>query len=415
MNNWKRPGQALLASGLLLAAASVHAGGKIAIDDTKWISVGAGARGSFTSAEDSAPNGTDWSNDFNADSARIYINGQIHDKIKFELNTECVFCGNSALEEFALLDAIAKFELSPYLNIWAGRLLVPAERQELNGPYYSTTYDAYKTPFYSSDFSVDFGAGGAGVYARDHGVNLWGAVGPKGALQYVFGVFNGLESSGGAGPAGPNQDDSLMFAGRVAYNFLEVEKNPGYYTSGTYYGTGGDILTLAFAFQSQDDGAGSFANPGDFFGYSFDLIFEKVLPNKGVITFNGEYKDFDADYSAAAFTELDSNLDGIGDSPLDCFCMFDGDSYSLVALYLFPTTIGIGKFQPYIRYSEVNPNGSADRDEIEGGVNYVIDGHNARVSLFYQYGDIATKGLNYSPTAAGSEVGAIRLAFQLQL
>lgn len=400
MNNWKRPGQALLASGLLLAAASVQAGGKIAIDDTKWISIGAGARGSFTSMEDSAPNGSDWSNDFNADSARIYINGQIHEKIKFELNTECVFCGNSALEEFALLDAIAKFELSPFLNIWAGRLLVPAERQELNGPYYSTTYDAFKTPFYSSDFSVDFGNGGAGVYARDHGVNLWGAAGPKGALQYVFGVFNGLESSGGSGP---NQDDSLLFAGRIAYNFLEVEKNPGYYTSGTYYGTGGDIFTVAFAFQTQDDGAGSFLNAGDFFGYSFDVIFEKVLPNKGVFTFNGEYKDFDADYDVAAFADP------------DCFCMFDGSSYSLVGLYLFPQTIGIGKFQPYVRYTDVSANGSADRDEIEGGVNYIIDGHNARVSLFYQHGDIATKGLNYSPTAGGPNVDAIRLAFQLQL
>ena len=121
-----------------------------------------------------------------------------------------------------------------------------AERQELNGPFYSTTYDAFKTPFVSSDFSVDFGAGGAGVYARDQGVNIWGAAGPGGALQYVFGVFNGLESSAGAGP---NQNDNLLYAGRVAYNFLSVEKNPGYYTSGTYYGSGGDIFTVAGAFK----------------------------------------------------------------------------------------------------------------------------------------------------------------------
>lgn len=400
MSKWKRSAAVVLAGGTLMAAGLAQAGGKIAIDDTKWISLGAGARADFSAVEDAAPNGDEWSSDFNANSARIYVNGQLHEMIKFELNTECVFCGNSALEEFVLLDAIAKFEFSPQFNIWAGRLLVPAERQELNGPYFSTTYDAYKTPFYPSDFSVDFGAGGAGVYARDHGVNVWGALGPEGAFQYVVGVFNGLESSGGAGP---NQDDSLMYAGRIAYNFLSVEKNPGYYTSGTYYGGGGDIFTVALAMQYQEDGVGSFLNPGDFLGISADVIFEKVLANKGVITFNGEYKNFDSDFVAAAFADP------------DCFCMFDGDSFSVVGLYLFPQQVGIGKFQPYVRYSDVSPDGSTDRDEIEGGVNYIISGHNARISMFYQHGDIATKGLNYAPGAAGDEVGAFKIAFQVQI
>ena len=403
MFNSKRPLLTCIVCSLFLVGGTAQAGGKIEIDDTKWISIGAAARTSFRTIEDSAPNGSDWSSDFNLDSARIYINGQIHKNIKFELNTECVFCGNSGIppEEYVILDAIAKFEFSPQFNIWAGRMLVPAERQELNGPYYSTTYAAFKTPFYSSDFSTDFGTGGAGVYARDHGVNLWGALGSEGALQYVAGIFNGLESAAGTGP---NQDDNLLYAGRLAYNFLDVEKNPGYYTSGTYYGGGGDIFTVGIAMQYQEDGSGTILNPGDFFGVSVDVLFEKVLGNQGVFTFNGEYKNFSSDYALAAFT------DGSG-----CFCMFDGDSYSLVGLYLFPQKIGIGKFQPYLRYTEIDPDGSADRDEFEAGLNYIIDGHNARVSMFYQHGDIVTKGLNYAPTAGGATVNAINIAVQLQL
>jgi hypothetical protein len=35
--------------------------------------------------------------------------------------------------------------------------------------------------------------------------------------------------------------------------------------------------------------------------------------------------------------------------------------------------------------------------------------------MFYQHGDIATKGLNYAPGASGDEVGAFKLAIQLQL
>ena len=58
---------------------------------------------------------------------------------------------------------------------------------------------------------------------------------------------------------------------------------------------------------------------------------------------------------------------------------------------------------------------AATRDEAEFGTNYIISGHNARISAFYQYGDLATKGLfNWAPTAAGQEVSAFKLALQLQ-
>jgi hypothetical protein len=401
MGKCRLVGLAVLAAGLLLGSSRAYAGGKIGIDDTKWISLGAGGRTSFAAKEDGAPNGGDWSKDFNIDNTRVYINGQVHKYLKFEVNTDCTFCGNSSLEKFALLDAIAKVELTPWFNIWAGRLLVPAERREMNGPFYSNTYDPYKTPFFPADFSTNFGTGGAGVYDRDQGANLWGAVGPGGALQYVFGVFQGLQSSS---TSGPNQSDAPLFATRIAYNFLSVEKNPGYYTSGTYYGTGGDILTLGFALQHQNDGSGSRLHKADFTGISLDLLFEEPIKEAGVFTFDGEYKHFDASYSKAAFT------DGTG-----VFPMFRGDSFSLVGLYLLPQTVGIGKFQPYVRYTGVYPDESTNRDEFEAGLNYVIDGHNARVSLFYQYGDIATKGLNYAPHAAGDNISAIKLGIQLQI
>jgi hypothetical protein len=391
----------LFAIAVLLAASEGQTAAKITIDDTKWVSLGAAGRISYTTTEDASPSGNDWSNDFNLDSGRIYVNGQISEHVKFEFNTECVFCGNSSLEEFVILDAIAKIEINQYFNIWAGRLLVPAERQELNGPYYSSTYDAFKTPFFPSDFSTEFGTGGAGVYARDHGINIWGAAGPEGAFQYVFGAFAGLQSSS---TSGPNSDDNPLFGGRIAYNFLEVEKNPGYYTSGTYYGKGGDIFTVGLAAQYQEDGSGSLLNPGDFFGLAADVLLEKVFSDESVFTFNGEYKYFDSDYNVAAFT------DGTGN-----FGMFDGDSYSLTALYLFPHELGIGKIQPYLRFTDVMPDISADRDEFEVGINYIIDGHNARVSLYYQHGDLSTKGLDYAPTADGRDASRFGLAIQLQI
>src|SRR5690606_13452468 len=121
------------------------------------------------SQEDAAPNGNDRNNDFNLDSARVYLNGQITEIIKFEINTECTFCG-SDLEDYDILDGIAKFEFDPAFNIWAGRLLVPADRAEMSGPYYANTFAFNRTPFYPSDYSVKFGSGGAGVYGRDNGM-----------------------------------------------------------------------------------------------------------------------------------------------------------------------------------------------------------------------------------------------------
>ena len=74
MNCVRRPKLGLAgALGLLtvFAIPAAHAGATFKIDDTKWLSLGAGLRTSFSAVEDSAPNGTDWSNDFNLDSARI--------------------------------------------------------------------------------------------------------------------------------------------------------------------------------------------------------------------------------------------------------------------------------------------------------------------------------------------------------
>jgi len=366
-------------------------GAKIEIDKTKWLSIGAGVRASYATTEDAAPNGNDWDNNFSLENLRLYMNGQIHKYIKLEFNTECTDCSDGG--DMIILDAIGKFEFNQYFNIWAGRLLTPADRAELDGPFFQNTFDFNKTPFYHQDF----GNFAAGRFGRDDGVNIWGALTEEKRLTYVVGAFDGLDGVGNTG-------DRPLWAGRVSYNFLNVEQNPGYYTSSTYYGKGGDILTLAFVIQHQAGGTGTAAAPGDFTGMSTDLLFEKVLSNDGVVTLEGEFKYFDADLRAAALAD-----------PTNCFCLFDGESWTATGLYLFPQKVGIGQFQPYIRYTKNYADNSSDRKEYEGGINYIIDGHNARISLFYQYGDIATKGRTWVPGVRGDEVSAIKLAFQLQL
>jgi hypothetical protein len=423
-----------LVAGIGSTLPSAYAGGVIKADEDKWISIGMGVRGSFNGIENDAVDTTSYSNHFKIDNARIYIDGSVHKYLKFTFNTECFNCnvgggansfaGNSNI---GLLDAIVKVEVNELFNIWAGRTLVPSERGELNGPYYHATYDGFRTPFFPADFSGNFpgvtggpgifagpgasananAAGNAGQYGRDNGVVFFGKIHPFGThLMYVGSVFTGARG-------GPNTGDNLLYAGRLQWNLLNDEINPGYYTSGTYYGTAGDILAIAGNVTHQKDGAGNITtgNVSDFTGLSVDLLFEKVLPNDmGVFTFNGEFKRFFANYGEQAFQ---AGAGAFG----SCFCIFNGHSWSVYGLYLIPKEIGIGRFQPYVRFTEISPLYANMRNEWETGVNYVIAGHNARVSAYYRYGDLNGSAGGFfaiAPEQAVQKVDSFHVAVQLQ-
>jgi hypothetical protein len=402
-----------LVAGMASAVPSAYAGGTIKVDDDKFISIGMGLRMSFNAVEDGSASGGQYSNSFGINNARIYINGGIHKYVKFAFNTECFNCtiGQSGGQfggtaNIGLLDAIGQFEFNELVNFWVGRTLVPTERGELNGPFYHAVFDGFRTPFNQADFSGNFGAGGAGVYGRDNGAVFFGKVHPGGThLQYVASVFTGLQSSAGAGP---NQRNSLKYAGRLTWNLLNDESNPGYYTSGTYYGTAGDILAIAVGGEYQNDGAGSFDNRSRFGSVVTDLLFEKVLPNNnGVFTANAEFKRYWAQ-------------DGAAFGNADCFCMFGGTSWTGYALYLFPQEVGIGRFQPYGRYTGLNSQFAGARNEFELGMNYVIAGHNARISTYWRTGNIGNsstfngQNLNYAPGSTGQHVDSFHVALQLQ-
>ena len=386
----------LLASVTAMVAgysAQSVAGATFKIDDTKWVSVGAGLRSSFTATESGAGATADkWSNNFNLDNIRLYLNGQIHKYLKVEFNTDCQTCSSGG--EVRVLDAIGKFEVTPYANLWVGRMLVPAERREMNGPFYSAVYPIFGagTPFEPSDQNLTVQSNGtsAGSYGRDDGATFWGAA-LDGRFQYAVGFFRGLRG-------GANVDSNILYGQRFAYNFWEVEKNPGYYTSGTYYGKGGDILTVGVANQYQEDAVGTTAGPGSFRGTTADILLEKVLPGGAVATFNGEYKNYGIS---------GGKYDAGCSSPTNCFTLFEGNAYDVSGMYLIPQKVGIGQFQPYLRYVNVSPISTSTQELYEGGLNYIIDGHNAKIFSAYQYGDRLTNG--------GLSSSQIMVGFQWQI
>jgi hypothetical protein len=374
-----KTGACLALLGGLGVSAGSQAAGTIDLGDGRSVSIAGGLRAGFETREDAAPNGTDDSTDFNLQSARLYLSGSASDIVKFTLNTECLSCSSDA--DIFVLDAIAQLELSKTFNVWIGRMLTPADRIEMNGPYYGLNWNQYTVPLLPSDQD-----GTAGIYGRDEGVTVWGA---SGKLQYAIGLFEGVDGA-------PNVEDNLLIAARVAYNFLNMESNPGYYTSSTYYGGLGDIFTVALSFQTQSDAVGTAALPSDFTGTIVDVLYENALDGGAALTIEGELKMFDADVAPAAIPSCD-------------FCLFDGDSFFVTAAYLLPGD-GTVRWQPYIRFNSNEPDGGlADSDLTELGLNMILKGHNARMNVSWASGDANISGF------AGPDVDTLSFGIQVQI
>jgi len=329
-------------------------------DNEESVSIGLGLRTSYDDIQDGAPNGKSGSNDFSLDSLRIYLNASLNSWIKATLNTERTSDGS-----INILDGYARFEPMPELNLWIGRMLPPSDRSNLDGPYYLSSW---LYPGVVSQYPSKFDG-------RDDGATVWGKLFDK-KLVYSVGVFDGHNRIEGASDEGGN----LLYAGRVVYNFLDVEDNPAYYESSTYYGSA-DILTLGAAIQYEPDGVGTAEKRGDYTAFNIDGLFEKKVLNGGAITIEGAYYHYDTGGVvdvAPGFNGADSfaNVGGIE----------QGNAYLISGAFLFPQKVVWGKFQPVLRFQKFDATVlKTTTKQYDGGLNYIIDGHNARVSAVYAY------------------------------
>ncbi|HHM04336.1 MAG TPA: hypothetical protein ENJ19_01155 [Gammaproteobacteria bacterium] len=353
-----------------LAPQVATAGATLKIDDVKSFSVGAGIRASFTAEDDAAPSGSDPSKDFAAGNMRLYTGGRVHENISLTFNTEIDSGNDSAVR---VLDAIVQFNFTDAFNVWLGRFLPPSDRSNLDGPYYLNAWDFPMVQAYPAIFA-----------GRDDGAAVWGQVG-GGMFKYQAGFFEGRDGAGTS-----NDEDNLLFAGRVVLNFWDPE--PGYYNSSTYYGSK-DILAVGLTYMNQADGAGTPTAKGDFTGWNIDFLFEKKFGSAGTGTFEAAYYDYDlGDVADASLTQ--------------------GSSYLILASYLLPVKTGIGQLQPLLRYQNFDRDSTnaagktGEATTTDVGLNYIIDGHNARVSIVYS---------NTDPGPGASDVNSFKIGVQLQI
>lgn len=329
------------------------------------LKVGGGLRTSFGMVDGGAPNGVDDSTDFTLESVRLYTSGTIKDDIGFTFNTGYENATNSV----EVLDAIARFEFSDEFNVWAGRFLPPSDRSNFSGPYF---LGAWNFPILVQRYPNVFAG-------RDEGVAVWGQR-SGGKFKYQLGLFEGPDALVNSG------EDETLFAGRLTFNFLDAE--PGYYNSSTYFGDK-EIFAVGLVLQNFDGGSGN----------NIDVLYEKAL-GAGTLTLEASIYSYDE------------------------FAGSDGDGSFFLASYLFPNN-----WQPTFRIQNADidtfvsadpttvpptPSAIIDRPEVditEVGLNYIIDGHNARISIVYSN----TESESLGPTVPATDSDAFIIGLQLQI
>jgi hypothetical protein len=339
----------------LLAGTLVWAAPLLAQTELGPVTVGAGLQTSYVHNKARASDSTD---QLVVNSIRLYVNGPATNNIKFMFNTEY-----DGVNKIGVLDAVARIEMSPKFNIWAGRFLPPSDRANLYGPYYSHHWAVYTDGVQDGYPFVATG--------RSNGVAYWGDFGK---VKLSGGGFDGGSATGN-----PN----IIGAGRVQVDLWDPE--PGYYLNGTYYG-GKNLLAIGVAFQAQS--APSVTNKAS----SLDFLLERKLPDGSVVTIESEFANYDR--LGGYDSRYTSNKGGY-----------------VLAAYLFPKPVGPGKFEILGKYAKARFGRSIlptdtnyNQKTSEVNFNYVIKEFNARVMSFYKNTKFTAVKTNFWQAGIGMQV-----------
>jgi hypothetical protein len=279
---------------------------------------------------------------------RPYISGQVNRYIKFEGHLD-----SEATNNIRVLDAVLKFEFNDYANVWVGHFLPPSDRANLSGPYYRNTWSGSDGV---NAYPAEFGG-------RDDGLAYWGQY-AGGVVKWQLGFFN----MGNGGSPDPR------FAARVTVNLFDPE--PGYYNSSTYYGTK-DILAFGAAIQHEPAPQGADDDAANTM-WNLDALWEKNFSGVGTLDVEGAFYGFNGHDQ--------------------------GTSFFLLGSFLFPEKVGIGQFQPVLQLQRAQwgegeqfvdtvqplPAGSnASLLSIDAGLQYIINGHNARLAATLRYNSLS--------------------------
>jgi len=260
--------------------------------------------------------------------ADLYASGQINRMWRWLLAITSGEYGGAAGQTstvpMSVLDAMAGFTPLPEFQIYAGRMLVMADRYAPSGPW---SLDEWIYPgFFGGGLTQGVPPGvppavpKGGPAGRDVGVTAWG-VPLGGHIKYYLGAYQ-------------LQDPTLspLYSGRLQVSLLSAE--PGWFHRTTYYGDR-DLVSVGIGGQYQKRGSVmTMPMPppapmiDDYHEINADLIVEKRFGDMGALSLEGAYYNFSGTYQAW--------------------------KWSMVAAiaYNSPVIAGVGKLRPSFRYQQ---------------------------------------------------------------
>lgn len=308
------------------------------------------ALSSADSAPPVQPSGDGLDDVFSTADFQLHASGKVYKAVSFTTNLVATYNPDIS-GTAALLDGIVQIEPTDFFNVWVGRMLVPVDRSNFSGPWFSAPW--YYPGFGFADGQVT--APRQGPFGRNDGVTVWGQLG-GGVFKYYAGAFDLYDV-----------DTAPLFSGRLSLHLLNPE--PGYYNSSTYYGK--DLLAIGVGAQSKADGSivtdpmtGDLVASDDYSEINVDVLFEKNFAGAGVLDLEGAFYKFNGEFEPT-----------------------DAGWYG-VASYLFASDVGPGKLQPLVRVQQAIPSadGADTSTLIDAQLGYVVSSYATRFALGYRTG-----------------------------
>lgn len=310
---------------------------------------------------------------------RLGFRGQVTERYGFLLQIEHqgdrtiddINVREEPIDRFTVLDAFLLAKFDNAFQLRAGLTKDPLVREHNEACFFPLSVD--RSLFVYTPLRRE---------SRDFGVLLWGNL-YEDRIQYKVAAMKGLDRRDAPG-------SSLRYTGRVHLTLLEPENLPIYF--GTYLGKK-KVLTVGAGFQFEPDAvfgnvtAGTF--PKDYQAWTADIFFEYPVESVGTFT------------ASAAFLEIDFDDAYKGGDP-DPFAVGihgEKNGWYAKAGYMLPNKVGPGNVQFFGRFEDWNfaeLQGIVDQqiDWYAFGLNYLLKGHDLRVTLEYSVNDFEKENAN---------------------
>ncbi len=292
--------------------------------------------------------------DFYLKRARLLFGGQITPDVMFFIGT---LNGNMGKDgdmspRTLIADAWVEYNVSDYMKINAGLLKLPFSRHMQQSG----------AKLHGLDFHGSFLArSGVAIGHRDMGVMVRGLLSEK-KIDYRFAIVDGVEYDkviipGDTTVVPPipdsaivtNKDDMPRFVGRIGYNVYDPE--PSYFWAGTYLGKK-KVLSFGASFDLQP-GVGGDAGDELFYAFAIDAFADIPMEENGIVG------------------TLNAYIFGPGGTLPEGTGVWGDFGYR------------IKKIEPLVAFELYSPKtgDAGKRQEILGGVNWWIEGHNTNVKF----------------------------------